>query len=362
MKLDTPQPIGPLRCVDVGGNPVLDPTVEISINGGAFVAATGAIVDIGDGFVYYDPDPEDCDELGFAVIRLSGTAVESTHREEIEEAPQGIPVGTDVAAWLHIGPLHAVDSGGTAVTGETFAGAGEIEISLSGAAWTAALGSIVELDGGLYDYIPDPSEVGDVGWAAVKISGVCETFVLRADVVEETVLGGSPVSVPVQPEEVAGVPRLSGDLGLTWNVTLGSADLTRVLDYDVSTDRGLVTAALLSLELDRRAEPDDKPPSGDATDRRGWWADQFAEVEGDLIGSRIWLLDRAVLNRETELRADEYIREALAWMLEDRVIASLSVDIEREKNSAWFKVGLNRPGKDPVFFRFAHTWDHLEVT
>src|SRR5512143_214117 len=113
-----------------------------------------------------------------------------------------------------------------------------------------------------------------------------------------------------------------GDLALVWSVETNNADLS-LIDSDVASDQGLLTAVLLSLFLDRRAEDDDIPPSGDARDRRGWWADEFLEPEGDKIGSRLWLLDRSKIVGETTKRADEYAREALAWMLSDRVVSRI---------------------------------------
>lgn len=149
------------------------------------------------------------------------------------------------------------------------------------------------------------------------------------------------------------------DLALTWSPATGDADLS-LIDSDLASDTGLETAVLLSLFLDRRAEPDDVPPSGDPRDRRGWWADELSDVEGDRIGSRLWLLDRAKRTGETKLRAKEYVLEALAWMLEDRVVASIDVEVETTDRALIITVGLQRPGRDPVSFRFAHTWDHLQ--
>lgn len=149
------------------------------------------------------------------------------------------------------------------------------------------------------------------------------------------------------------------DLALTWSNRTGDADLS-MIDSDLASDRGLTTAVLLSLFTDRRAETDDKPPSGDVRDRRGWWADQFAVVEADRIGSRLWMLDRSKLTNETKLRAEEYVREALAWMLEDRVVERIDVVIESlGRNGIAIGLGLQRPGGDQFSFRFAHTWDRL---
>ncbi len=171
---------------------------------------------------------------------------------------------------------------------------------------------------------------------------------------------GFPFGLGDAPSPAVGAGVL-GDIRLTWSNKAGDADAS--LDgSDLAVDNGLETAVIVSLFTDRRAENDDVPPSGDANDRRGWWADEFSDVESDRIGSRLWLLDRSKRTNEVVLRAEEYVREALAWMLEDRVVASIDVVVETSTNGLLFAVGLQRPGRDPVTFRFAHTWDNLQET
>lgn len=128
---------------------------------------------------------------------------------------------------------------------------------------------------------------------------------------------------------------------------------------DLAFDAGLRTAVALSLFTDRRAFADDAIPSGDPRDRRGWWADKFAEIEGDLYGSRLWLLDRSTRTGETTRRAKEYALEALAWMLEDRVVSAIDVTVATTEHDLQITVTLTRPGRDPVAFRFAHVWDAI---
>lgn len=84
--------------------------------------------------------------------------------------------------------------------------------------------------------------------------------------------------------------------------------------FDV--DDGLRTAILISLYTDRRADPGDILP-GDETELGGWWGDAYADVEGDKIGSKLWLLRRSVVTDETLRRAESYCREALQWTIDD---------------------------------------------
>lgn len=150
------------------------------------------------------------------------------------------------------------------------------------------------------------------------------------------------------------------DLALVWDTASGSADIV-MIDDDLASDRGLETAVILSLFTDRRAEDDDVPPSGDERDRRGSWMDEFAAVEGDRMGSRMWLLDRSKRTNETARKCEEYVREATAWMIEDSVVESIGVETELTATALLYAVTLHRPGRSPLSLRFAHAWDGMEA-
>lgn len=143
-----------------------------------------------------------------------------------------------------------------------------------------------------------------------------------------------------------------GDVKLEW---LSGENDAVIVDDDIGTDRGLRTAVLVSLFTDRRAEPDDVLPADDGN-RRGWWADGFAAVDGDLLGSRLWLLERSTRAEGIEQRAEEMIREALAWMLEDKVTDRIDVTVTTSTDGIFYTIGINRPQGDAVSFKFAHTW------
>lgn len=85
------------------------------------------------------------------------------------------------------------------------------------------------------------------------------------------------------------------------------------------------TSVLLSLFTDRLADPDDDIPDAAANglkDRRGWWGDDDPK---HIIGSRLWLLDRAKGPANLAQRAEDYAREALQWMLDDGVVARFDI-------------------------------------
>jgi phage gp46-like protein len=93
----------------------------------------------------------------------------------------------------------------------------------------------------------------------------------------------------------------------------------------LAEDAGLYTAIALSLFTDRLAGEGDALPDTSARGRRGWWGDSYAEVEGDLIGSHLWLLSREKLQPQALRRAEEYCQAALQWLVDDGVARSVSV-------------------------------------
>ena len=111
------------------------------------------------------------------------------------------------------------------------------------------------------------------------------------------------------------------DIAVTYNN--GVFDIA--LDgYDLASDKGLRTAVMISLFTDRRAEDDDRLPTDD-NDRRGYWGDAYPDVDGDKLGSRLWLLAREKQTTEVLMRAREYAHEALQWLIDDGIAKSVNV-------------------------------------
>ncbi|MBR0675431.1 hypothetical protein GXW77_04500 [Roseomonas alkaliterrae] len=117
------------------------------------------------------------------------------------------------------------------------------------------------------------------------------------------------------------------DIALAWDQEAMAFDWT-MAGPDVLLDAGLRTAVAVSLFTDGLARPDDAIPDG-TDDRRGWWGDMPREGQGrDPIGSRLWLLTREKRTEQTRRRAEDYAREALAWMLADGVASAVDVAAE----------------------------------
>lgn len=92
----------------------------------------------------------------------------------------------------------------------------------------------------------------------------------------------------------------------------------------LANDDSLETAIIISLFTDRRANNDDIIPDG-SNNRRGWWADTYAEIEGDNTGSRLWLLHREKDMQIIVNRAHDYVVEALQWLIDDGVANHIDV-------------------------------------
>ncbi|MGI4849549.1 MAG: phage GP46 family protein [Janthinobacterium lividum] len=114
----------------------------------------------------------------------------------------------------------------------------------------------------------------------------------------------------------------------------------------------LESAILISLFTDRIANADDVIPDGTG-DPRGWIGDA-----GQLypIGSRIWLLDRAKQTTETLRRANDYIAEALQWLIDDQVVSRFDITTEWTRASMLGAKVLAYQGSAAVPMNFSWVW------
>jgi phage gp46-like protein len=113
------------------------------------------------------------------------------------------------------------------------------------------------------------------------------------------------------------------DTSTIWVRDLGRGDW-HLTGANLQSGNDLETAILISLFSDREANPDDVIPDGTG-DPRGWIGDIGQPYK---IGSRIWLLARAKQTQETLRRANDYIAEALQWLIDDGVVARFDITTE----------------------------------
>ena len=118
------------------------------------------------------------------------------------------------------------------------------------------------------------------------------------------------------------------DTSTVWVSALGHGDWAQA-GADLQSGSDLETAILISLFSDREADTDDVIPDG-TTDPRGWVGDLGQDYK---VGSRIWLLDRAKQTQETLSLANDYIAEALRWLIDDGVVARFDITTEWTKTS-----------------------------
>lgn len=130
-----------------------------------------------------------------------------------------------------------------------------------------------------------------------------------------------------------------------------------VSGLDLARDDGLETSVIISLFSDRRATPEQVPAELPRDDLRGFWGDVRPSVEGDQTGSLLWLLAREKQTPQTKARAEQYCREALAWMIEDKVATAVEVATEYVA-TGWLLINIDiyRPDGSAVRYRYDYEW------
>lgn len=129
---------------------------------------------------------------------------------------------------------------------------------------------------------------------------------------------------------------------------------------DLASEHDIKTAVMVSLFTDRRAEEDDPLPDN-AASKRGWWGDALNGVgKGRRIGSRFWLLTREKQLKDVLIRAREYAKESLQWLIEDGVAQEIIVDAEILKPDVLgLVVDVRRERQTPARYRFEFAWNNI---
>mgnify|MGYP001279342273 CR=1 FL=1 len=164
------------------------------------------------------------------------------------------------------------------------------------------------------------------------------------------------------------------DIAITWNVAQARGDWT-FSDGDLVLDSALRSAVLVSLFTDRVAPETITPLDGavgfapapgasgsELNDRRGWWADAWADTP---IGSRLWQLARAVKAGQGSIarEVEAICQEALQWLGDDGVAASVTVNAwwsTVNRQAVEFRVTVLEPGQTvPQTFLFSWAWEGI---
>jgi phage gp46-like protein len=140
------------------------------------------------------------------------------------------------------------------------------------------------------------------------------------------------------------------DLKLALAADLSSVDLQWSENGDdLLTGDDLITSVETSMFSDRT------DPLTLVGDRRGWWADEY---RGDLLGSRIWTLARAKRTTQTLRRAEDYAREALAWLIRDGVADTVIAKASWLNGSMlWLDVEIVQAGRATRNISYQWVWN-----
>lgn len=130
-----------------------------------------------------------------------------------------------------------------------------------------------------------------------------------------------------------------------------------LLGFDLERDDGLETGVIISLFTDRRATVEQIPSEYPQDDLRGYWGDITNASATDQTGSLLWLLAREKELPQTLSRAEQYCRDALAWMVDDLVATRIEVTASFYSRGVMLLViDIYRPTGQVVRYRYNYEW------
>lgn len=120
------------------------------------------------------------------------------------------------------------------------------------------------------------------------------------------------------------------DIALEQDISSGKWDIS-FLNGDLKTSASLINSYQISLFCNRNSGREiDEIKEG------GYWGDILEE--GHITGSKIWLLDREKITKETINLIQEYALESCKWLIKDGIVISHTIEIEVKGNSLNYKI------------------------
>lgn len=160
-------------------------------------------------------------------------------------------------------------------------------------------------------------------------------------------IGVSPIGFSLP----ANIPKT--DIRTVWDVQNARGDW-QLSGAALLAGDDLATAVLNSFFSERLAEADDIIPDG-TKNRRGWWGDPK-------LGSRLWLLERSKLTKDTARQAQNYGAESLQWLIDDGVIVGARITaqvVARVPGRLVMGVVLYRSDGTTVALNFVWVWNGI---
>ncbi len=147
---------------------------------------------------------------------------------------------------------------------------------------------------------------------------------------------------------------------LAYQGALADVEFDFVNINGLQRDYGLETAVILSYFTNARATAHELEVAGLPKDYwGGYWGDTYPEIDGDIQGSKLWLLARAKRTDDTLTLAEKWASEALQWLIDDKVASDVIVAPAWHPNTGLLilPTDIQRPGE--VEPRWSGIWEAI---
>lgn len=127
----------------------------------------------------------------------------------------------------------------------------------------------------------------------------------------------------------------------------------RINGENLVRDPGLENSILISLFSNGRADSRDAIPN-EEDKLGGWWGDTLLETP---FPSKLWTLGRTKINDTTIALVEQFTKDALGWMEEDRLADIISATATRTGvNIITTEVRIAQPGGSTIYFKYYVNW------
>ncbi len=136
-------------------------------------------------------------------------------------------------------------------------------------------------------------------------------------------------------------------IAVHWDFEVGAGRWQQTPGGALVVDQSLESVVAVALFTDIEATENEIKAAG-LDQQQGWWAEaeSIRDPERPRMGSKLWLLAREKTVLATLRRAEGYARDALLWLIEFKIAASVTVVASHPRPGfVGLEVTITRPNK-----------------
>jgi phage gp46-like protein len=137
-----------------------------------------------------------------------------------------------------------------------------------------------------------------------------------------------------------------------------------IVDGDISFGDELESMVMVSLLTDARATAEEYEQASlslvenpnNVIKLNGWWGDTYSSIQGNQIGSKLWLNARQKTTNDVRILTEQWAEQSLQYLIDDGIASAVGATAGWDKDVMNMNIQITKPDGTLEDFRYQFVW------